>query len=164
HIASELTLSFIGFDGKKIDKDIVLKKELKPDSSSILYSSPVEALPKEKNSYAVIASLSYSGGSITATAFPALYKHCELLEPEISYELAEKETKTGRVFEIVLNAKNPAFFVGLDAGSSKGVFSDNLFTLLPSKKCKIVFTPENKKVTFSKFKKEFTVYNLRGTY
>ena len=164
NVLSELTLSFIGFNGKKIDKDIVLKKELKPDSSIALYSSPVESLPKEKNSYAVIAALSYSGGSISATVFPALYKHCDLLNPEISYELTEKETKTGRFFEIVLNAKNPAFFVGLDAGSSKGVFSENLFTMLPSKKYKIHFTPENKKVTFSKFKKEFAIYNLRGTY
>lgn len=164
HIASELTLSFIGFDGKKIDKDIVLKKELKPDSSSILYSSSADILPPEKTSYFILGSLSYSGACIHSTVFPSLYKQCELLDPEIAYALAEKETKEERYFEITVSAGNPAFFVSLDAGSCRGIFSDNLLTLLPAKKATILFTPENKKVTFSRFKKEFTLTHLRQSY
>ncbi len=159
-----LTLSFTGFDGKKIDNDIVLEKQLASDSSTLMYSCTFETLPSEKNTYAITGSLTSSLITSNATVFPSLFKHCELLDPEISAEVIEKETKEGKVFEIQLSCKNPAFFVSLDSGSCKGIFSDNLFTLLPSKKMKIIFTPENSKVSFSRFKKELTLYNLRGTY
>lgn len=162
-VAAEVTLSFIGFSGSKIRDDIVITKELSIDSSLLFFSSPLDALPEEKNTYVIIGTLSYADLSISSTVFPASYKQCELLEPEISYELSEKEEER-KVFEIQLSVKNPAFFVSLDAGSCKGVFSENLLTMLPSKKYILFFTPENKRASFAKFKKEFAIYHLRGTY
>ena len=54
-------------------------------------------------------------------------KDATLLDPALSYEVSETDT-TG-VFEVTVSCENPAFNVVLDAGSVKGRFEDNCFTL-----------------------------------
>lgn len=163
-IESVLTLSFIAFDGKKAQKDFLIQKNILKDSSIALYSCKIDKIPLETNTYFIYGALSYSGGTIHSTAFPDVYKHCELLESELTYETVEKITSDGPIFELLLSTKNPAFFVGLDAGSVKGIFSENLITLLPEEKKVIYFTPENKRTSIKKFTKELTVTDLRSTY
>lgn len=66
-------------------------------------------------------------------------------------------TKTESGFEVNLECNKPAFFVMLDAGSVKGRFEDNFFTLCGEK---TVLFRANEKLTLTQFKKALKVYDL----
>ena len=68
-----------------------------------------------------------STGDMEETLLLCRPKDATLLDPALSYEVSETDT-TG-VFEVTVSCENPAFNVVLDAGSVKGRFEDNCFTL-----------------------------------
>ena len=54
-------------------------------------------------------------------------KDARLQDSELSFEVSETDNQG--VFEVTVSCENPAFNVVLDAGSVKGRFEDNCFTL-----------------------------------
>lgn len=66
-------------------------------------------------------------------------------------------TKAEDGFDVTLQCEKPSFFVMLDAGSTKGRFEDNFFTLCGSKTVKFI---SKQKITLTDFKKNLSVYDL----
>ena len=69
-----------------------------------------------------------------------------------------KEKKDSLV--ISLEAKKPAFFVLVDTPHFKTHFSDNYFTLLPTKEKEITITKEEKGLPLSKIKEDLTLWDI----
>ena len=67
--------------------------------------------------------------------FPAPFKRCRLLAPEITREL-EVDGLEGR---LLLKTDRPAFFVFVEFSNIAAHFSDNSFTLLPGEPVKLSF-------------------------
>ena len=83
-------------------------------------------------------------------------KDAALLDPRLSYKVRQvSDTR----FEVELSCENPAFFVVLDAGSVRGRFSDNCFTLCGTR---TVGFECHDDVTLSEFKSALKVYDLHS--
>ena len=178
---AKLCLSFYNFSGEKIQEDIQRNVSLKADAVSELFSSEIEKLPKDISNYFLYAKLEITTEkgktqSYEATQFLDLYKKLDIKEAAIDYTITEKSitelpsdilqmkhSRTSQFFQIDIEVKAPAFFVSLDAASIKGLFSDNLLTILPQEKKRVYFIPETK-TSLQKFKKMLKVEDLRSSY
>jgi len=85
-------------------------------------------------------------------------KRCALLDPKL--EVQVEKAQGG--FSVTLSSKAPAFEVALDAGSVKGVFSDNLFNVRPTAQKMVIFKTREK-ITLEEFKKSLKVFDLYGS-
>jgi beta-mannosidase len=72
-------------------------------------------------------------------------------------------SKSGDGFAVRLVATSPAFHVELSTGMVGGVFSDNIFTLLPGRVVTVRFAAA-KTVTLAALKKSLKVRSVRETY
>ena len=88
-----------------------------------------------------------------------MYKHCDLEDAKIKYEVNEIKD----LFEIKIWTDYPAFFVSFDTEGIKGRFSQNMFNLLPNEIKIITFNPKEK-ISINDFKNSLTLYDLRHTY
>nr|WP_319250883.1 glycoside hydrolase family 2 protein [uncultured Celeribacter sp.] len=88
-----------------------------------------------------------AGGDFFA---PKPWKEYDLLDPEISFNILEKDG----VFEVVLEASALALFVTLEA-DQPGRFSGNAIMLLPGSLATLTFTPQTARGTPT-----FTIRNL----
>lgn len=69
-------------------------------------------------------------------------------------------TKTGpRSISIKLTAEKPAFYVMIDSGNIRGVFSDNLISVRPSAEKNVVFIAEEE-ADLEKFEREMRIMDL----
>jgi hypothetical protein len=81
-------------------------------------------------------------------------KDAALLDPRLSYKVRQvSDTR----FEVELSCENPAFFVVLDAGSVRGRFCDDCFTLCGTR---TVAFDCDEAVTLSEFESALKVYDL----
>lgn len=90
------------------------------------------------------------------------YKHCELLEPEITTSLASL-SPDGTEWKLTLHASHPAFYVFAELRGFRTVFSDNSFTLLPDRPRELTFrldSPAKKE----ELEQSLVVYDLRSSY
>ena len=90
------------------------------------------------------------------------YKHCELLEPEITTSLASL-SPDGTEWKLTLHARHPAFYVFAELRGFRTVFSDNSFTLLPDRPRELTFrldSPAKKE----ELEQSLVVYDLRSSY
>jgi beta-mannosidase len=85
-------------------------------------------------------------------------KRCDLLDP--SLDLQVEKAQGG--FSVTLSCKAPAFEVALDAGSLKGTFSDNLFSVRPTAQKMVIFKTREK-ITLETFRKSLKVFDLYGS-
>jgi len=85
-------------------------------------------------------------------------KRCALLDPML--DLQVEKAQGG--FSVTLSSKAPAFEVALDAGSLKGFFSDNLFSVSPTAQKMVIFKTREK-ITLEEFKKSLKVFDLYGS-
>ncbi|MGL4987389.1 MAG: glycoside hydrolase family 2 protein, partial [Treponemataceae bacterium] len=104
--------------------------------------------------------------------FSSYYKESTLQNPQISIDIEQNQNKQ---YEITLKSNAPAFFTSLDIPQINGVFSKNIFTLLPNEPQKILFTPNKsaldtkerkslRKPTLSYVKKEIKIATLFHSY
>ena len=96
---------------------------------------------------------------------PTIYREAQifLTEPKNS-ELQDPGLRTsvravGKTFQVEVSCTRPAFWVSLDAGDIKGVFSDNMFSIRPTAQHVVSFTPEED-VSLEEFTKTLRIYDL----
>ncbi|MGN0907174.1 MAG: glycosyl hydrolase 2 galactose-binding domain-containing protein [Bullifex sp.] len=96
---------------------------------------------------------------------PTIYRESQifLTEPKKA-EMQDPELKTvvrrvGKSFQVEVSCTRPAFWVSLDAGEIKGIFSDNMFSVRPTAQHVVSFTPEED-VTEEEFTAALKVYDL----
>ena len=158
----ELTIKYLKFDGTEYKNKETIKDSVDKDGTKEIYHYDIST--KDKNDYFVYAILNVineNGEKFTreGTVFPGLYKHCELENTKIEYDIGEKEG----IFEIKVKSDYPAFFVSFDTEGIQGKFSENMFTLLPNTPKIIYYTPETKLST-TEFNKSLSIYDLRHSY
>ena len=162
----KITISTLDFVGNKIKDDVVINQTVHGDSSTLVYQLPLEKPVFESFFH---CTMEYGETKTETTVFTSLQKKCEIENPEISCTIEEDSNNSGN-FAITLSAKKPAFYVALDQQSITGVFSDNMFTLLPNEPKTIYFTPESfgkakvKKAKLAAFKKQLTVTSLYESF
>ena len=126
-IEGELELSYIDFQGRPvsvIQKNVTLNAE----SAVRMYAAELTGLPVQKDRGFFRAR--FRGGDIKreSSIFLTLPKECSIELPNIKFTADEE--KDG-IIKISLSTDKPAFFVSLDSGSIRGVFSDNCFPMFP---------------------------------
>jgi len=146
------------FDGTKVMQK-VYDPSVKANSSCETCVLPVSELGAPANESFIYAKLSNEQRFVENTSFLDVPKHCSLQDPRISYRI--DETQEG--FSIKLTVQAPAFFVSLDQGDIKGVFSDNLFDLRPSAEKTVLFRAK-RKVTLAQFEEQFRMYDIFNSY
>jgi beta-mannosidase len=157
-----VTVQFIGFDGTKAKDDIC--KKVIVDLDSTKQCVEIELSSEDKNNYFIYTKVTATSSSnkqyyMKNTTFVGLYKHCDLQNAELSYEVSkEKDT-----YKIEVSSKKPAFFVSFDTKTIKGRFSTNMITVLPNQKETIIFTPENE-IELDLLKTDLIINDLRSTY
>lgn len=158
----KITISTLNFKGKKVKDDVEIIQTIAPDSSTLVYELPIE---KPISDSFIHATMEYGESKTETTVFASFQKKCYLEDPEIKYQISEVTRNPGS-YRIKLTAKKPAFYVSLDQQGIPGIFSDNMFTLLPNETKTIIFTPspygntKTKTVKINAFKKEFSVKSL----
>lgn len=158
----KITISTLNFKGKKVKDDVEIIQTIAPDSSTLVYELPIE---KPISDSFIHATMEYGESKTETTVFTSFQKKCYLEDPEIKYQISEVTRNPGS-YRIKLTAKKPAFYVSLDQQGIPGIFSDNMFTLLPNETKTIIFTPspygntKTKTVKINAFKKEFSVKSL----
>lgn len=160
-IEMKVTVQFIKFDGSIFAPEKTVSVRAVPDSVTQAFSLDLDL--EKSNEYFIYVTAEYNNESIVSTVFPALYKHSEVRKANIEYSI--EETKSESVFEIKLKSDNPAFFVSLDNDNLPGLFSENMFTLLPSKEKTVYFTPKQGcKFTLDEVKNRISLKDLSSTY
>ena len=158
----ELTINYYRFDGTKYLDEEKLTDKIGKDETKEIYSKQIST--ENNTEYFIQGKLKITdeNGIVLyreGTLFPGLYKHCELMDAKIEYEINE----TNEYFEIKVKSNYPAFFVSFDVEGVVGKFSDNMFTLIPEEPKIINFIPKEK-ITINDFKKALFLYDLRHTY
>jgi beta-mannosidase len=124
----KITISTLNFKGKKVKDDVEIIQTIAPDSSTLVYELPIE---KPISDSFIHATMEYGESKTETTVFTSFQKKCYLEDPEIKYQISEVTRNPGS-YRIKLTAKKPAFYVSLDQQGIPGIFSDNMFTLLPN--------------------------------
>ena len=161
-LEAELIISYYKFDGSLIKQEEKIKSKILKDESKQIYKKQIQK--ENSTEYFIHGKLKIKTekGIILykeGTLFPELYKHCDLEDAKIEYEVNEKKN----LFEIKIWTNYPAFFVSFDTEGIKGNFSDNMFTLLPNEP-KIINFISKEKISINDFKKALSLYDLRHTY
>lgn len=159
--AGSLLLQYYDFSG-----NVLMQREYEvsvpSDFSCKIGTWPLrDPLLPEPGMYFVQASLIDRRNEIqsTATMFSAVPKHCHMQNPNLSWQVVRRH----ELYEVILTALHPAFFVSLDAGPIAGRFSENMVTLLPGERKRISFIPENSEEETSSLASSLRVYDLFGS-
>ena len=159
---AELNVRYLKFNGSEYKPEETYKDSVIQDGTKEIYC--VDISTKDKDDYFVYGKLNIvneKGEKFEreGTVFPGVYKHCELENAKIEYDINEKDG----IFEIKVKSDYPAFFVSFDTEGIKGKFSENMFTLLPNQMKIIYYMPESK-LSITDFNKSLSIYDLRHTY
>lgn len=157
-----LEMKVIDFEGKKLNKPVLLKSLTIPANSSrcVYQIKPDSWLPGEQlNRSFMQLTLKDKSGHIVATAIHFFNKTKDLLLPEANITCKMK-TQDGKC-ELTLFSKNLAKDVFIEIPLQGARFSDNFFDLLPGERKTIIITsPQIKKGE----ELPLTVKHIRETY
>jgi beta-mannosidase len=123
-VKGDLTLAWYTPEGKPVATE-ALKTEVGPDSAKEVRSWTPAELP-EATTHFLEVTFHHAGGVSRSTVFLTEPKKVNLPDPELSFQVEEKNGH----LEVVVTAQKPAFWVTLDQGSLPGRFDDNGVTLL----------------------------------
>ncbi len=156
-VSAKLTLQLLDFEGTLLEQwnDTIT---MPPGSSQkILMLSKEELSAYDPATTLLHASLHIGDSLVTEKVrYRTVFKALELPEPELQYEVLEKEN----VFEVVLRTKHLAKDVYL-ASRSSGNFSDNYFDLLPGQSKTVTIQKDS---TLLNFKEDLQVVSLKDSY
>jgi len=140
HLDGVVYVRFFGFDGTLLSENPISLKRLPADSSTTIWSFGVDELPASPQQCFVVLDLQASGGDAVCEQqyFLTQPKRCDLPPATVSL----KASAAGGQIAVELDTDRPAFFVGLDADDTRGVFSDNFLFLAPGKRKTVQFAPE----------------------
>lgn len=141
------TVSVVGFDGSV----------LRCESFDVSVPSMAVSSVFELDLAAVDVSRCYlcaSAGNVEETLLLSRPKDALLMDPALSYEVSQV---SGSEFDVTVSCENPAFDVVLDAGSARGRFEDNCFTLNGNRTVRFFCDGE---VTYDEFVSGLRVYDL----
>ncbi|OJF77303.1 MAG: hypothetical protein BKP49_02210 [Treponema sp. CETP13] len=161
---ANLTIHFYAFNGvEKLCK--TLPVSVQGDKVVTVFETSIAELPFLPNECFLFAELDCGSFTVSNTLFLAKQKECQILKPGLSVSVKENTKANLGTYEITLTAKYPAFYTALET-SVKGLFSDNMLTVLPGVPCKVTFIPDslNKLISLNEFEKMLTVKSLRDTY
>lgn len=158
----QVNINYYKFDGSNFAKSKLIKKTVEAQSVTNVLEECVDE--ENKNEFFIYATYEaktknghqYKGENLV---FPGLYKHAHIANTNIKYNICEVDEN----FEITLESDKPAFFVSLDNDNLSGRFDDNMFTLLPGNKKKVVFKP-SEKCDLKKINESICVRDLRSTF
>lgn len=158
----QVNINYYKFDGSNFAKSKLIKKTVEAQSVTNVLEECVDE--ENKNEFFIYATYEaktknghqYKGENLV---FPGLYKHAHIANTNIKYNICEVDEN----FEITLESDKPAFFVSLDNDNLSGRFDDNMFTLLPGNKKKVVFKP-SEKCDLKKINESISVRDLRSTF
>jgi len=137
-----LHLRLLDFAGHaRLEEEMAV--ELAAEAATPLWARAVRDLPvRPEEAFLAVRFLSEGGGKGAAAAvavhnelFLVPYKRCALPRAEIASRISMEADEA----LIELASDLPAFFVTLDSGAVPGVFTDNLFALLPGEPRSIRF-------------------------
>ena len=152
-VKAELSVKFRSFDGKKRDSReyAVL---LDPMSARKIDSFRLDRI--RRSEVFCYAKLSTKNLLRERNLLLTDYRSARLEDPKLRHECV----KTGlRMISIRLKAEKPAFYVTLDAGSIKGIFSDNMISVRPSAEKTVIFRSDEE-VSLDDFMASLRVYDL----
>lgn len=158
----QVNINYYKFDGSYFAKSKLIKKTVEAQSVTNVLEECVDE--ENKNEFFIYATYEaksknghqYKGENLV---FPGLYKHAHIANTNIKYNICEVDEN----FEITLESDKPAFFVSLDNDNLSGRFDDNMFTLIPGNKKKVVFKP-SEKCDLKKINESISVRDLRSTF
>lgn len=152
-IKAELSLKFRTFEGKKKDSR-EYPVSAKAMSSVLVDSFPLSWL--KRSDVFCYAKLSTKNLLRERNLLLAPYKEADLSDPGLRWECR----KTGqRTISIRMSADKPAFYVTLNPGKIKGIFSDNMISVRPSAEKTVIFRAEDD-ADEEEFEKNLKVYDL----
>ncbi|GAB1482049.1 hypothetical protein MASR2M78_08640 [Treponema sp.] len=173
-LAGSLSLRALGFDGKEIWKKNI-EARARGEAATEVWSASLEEMGFNPEKAFLVgeftpnrAGKSQEGRNQRGTEpfktelFLCEPKRCELLAPELHFELGNDE----QGLFVDVEATAPAFYVSLDAGDLPLRWEDNLITLLSNEKRRIRCIPDTgaKKLTAGSLKDALKVYTLRDSY
>jgi beta-mannosidase len=166
--AGTVWVGIIDFAGR-IRQEQELQVRLDAEAATDLLRYPLDQLPLEKEQLFLFVEFRprIDGGGrqeqpLVNELFLCPPKHCGLNTPEIRTEIGLKDDR----IVIKLGTNRPAFFVSLEVEGVSGVFSDNLFTLLPGKPKLVDFEPRDATAgdVLDLLNRKLKIFHLRGTY
>jgi beta-mannosidase len=154
----KLSVKFCTFSAQKLGKQ-EYRFTLEAKTSNHICTIDLRKKPKldPKRTF-IYLKLKSDDVYIENTLLLAKPKECSLEDPCLNTVVAE----VNGGFSITVSCTNPAFQVALDAGSIKGVFSDNLFDIRPTAQ-KVVFFKTKNVCTIKQFKDSLKVFDLYGS-
>jgi beta-mannosidase len=146
-----------------------MRVRLAPEAACPLAQYRLDELPAPAEQIFVVLEFApkddsgRAGEPLTNELFLCPPKRCDLNVPEIRREIRTEE----RQIAVELRTDMPAFCVCLDAEGLRGVFDDNLFTLLPEKPKTVRFLPRKEaplEEAAETIDRRLKLFHLRGTY
>ena len=152
---AKLSVKFCSFDGQKLGKQ-EYRLDVREKSSTHLCTLDLHRKPKlDKTKAFLYLKLKSDDLYLENCLLLAESKKCSLEDPGIETVV----NKASGGFSITVSCRNPAFEVALDAGSLKGVFSDNLFAIRPTAQ-KVVLFKTQEKITVKQMRDSLKVFDL----
>lgn len=175
-LAAKIKIRIVDFAGSDLCAPIETETTLAKDSTKIVWQttkeklcSTLSVLPNECFVYAeLFARAGTQDFCAQDTLFLERWKKCTLPAAEIKADITQQ--KDGVTY-IRLSTDKPAFFVSADFCNVKGIFSNNMFTLLPESPVTLSFVPNTyglcqhqKKYSLAELKKSLCIMHLQKTY
>jgi beta-mannosidase len=160
-IDAELRWSVQTYKGEPIKKDI-LRVKLEPGKSQILLSKPLDELKENfgENEVYFYCELNQGWKNLSSNVYHfSELKRVSLPEPEIKKEVAFE----GEKIIVALDCQKFAKNVYLWAPGIKGRFSENFFDMVPGKKYRVEFLPEDK-IKAILLEEALKIKSLKDTY
>ena len=152
-VDAEVTAEFWSFDGRVLQSK-TQTISLEPDSVMDWGGGVLAASDVKEPSFLVLTLKTKYG----------VFQNDWMFDYYKTYNLSEANvTAAFNGFKVTLSTDKPVFFVWANAKGIRGEFSDNSFTLLPTRSVEIDFTPKGN-VSPEEFKRAFSVTHLRLTY
>lgn len=153
-----LSVKMRKFDGTKVSQRVYLP-HVPAESSFPVVSFDLSQLPVAAHEAYLYVQLSTKELFMENSLFLDHPKRCVLEDPGITRQVEKSQDG----FTVTLSCTAPAFHVALDAGSAKGVFSDNFFDLRPSAG-KIVQFKAREEISMERFTEELVIFDLYASY
>ncbi|MEM8508436.1 MAG: glycoside hydrolase family 2 protein [Bacteroidota bacterium] len=156
-VSGRLTLELLDFEGTQLE---TWKEQITvpPGSSQKAFTFRAEAFSGYDPSKTVLWAKLHLQDSLVAEKIRYLspFKELKLPNPELHYEIREKET----TFEVTFTTQRLAKDIYL-ASSGSGNFSDNYFDLLPGQSKTVTIEKDS---TLSNFEEDLRVITLKDSY
>ncbi len=179
-VEGRLIVNFIDFSGRILytaKENIKLPSEkallLRELNLKVLASSRDISFSDMREKFFLYVELLSDNNSVNIENYLFLSpaKKCDMEKPLIQIKVKPNTDSFEKAvsYSVVLSTDKPAFYVTLDSGEVPGIFEDNFIILLPGKERVINFYSDNrfplkKDFSVSDFKKELTIFHLRGCY